>query len=223
MKLPFSPPEFFSVFAAYNTAVWPLQLLLVGLAVTVVGLALRPRHWSNRFTSWVLAFLWIWMGLVYHFGFFRTINPAAGVFAAAFVLEGVLIGVVGGVRGRLDFRFQPTWLGLTGVLLIGYALVGYPLLASLMGHHFPMTPTFGLPCPTTIFTFGVLLWLLRPAPVSLLVVPLAWSLLGTSAALQLGVREDLGLVVAGVLTAVLRFVPWAGLPALERRRPLFEK
>ena len=213
MKLPFSQPEFFGVFAAYNTAVWPFQLVLVGLAVAVVWLAVRPRRWSNRFASWVLAFFWIWMGLVYHFVFFRAINPAAGVFAAAFVLEGVLIGVVGGAQGRLDCRVQPTWRGIAGALVIAYALVGYPALALLLGHQFPATATFGLPCPTTIFTLGVLLWLRQPAPVSLLIIPAAWSLIGTSAALQLGVREDLGLVVAGVATAVLRFVPWAGLPA----------
>lgn len=223
MKLPFGQPEFFGVFAAYNGAIWPLQLLLVGLGVAVVWVAVRPRAWSNRFASWVLAFLWIWMGLVYQFVFFRAINPPAGVFAAAFVLEGVLIGVMGGVQGKLDFRFQPTRRGIVGALFIAYALVGYPALASLLGHQFPATPTFGLPCPTTIFTLGVLLWLRPPAPVALLIIPLAWSLIGTSAALQLGVREDLGLVAAGVVTAVMRFIPWAGLPALEHRRPLLEK
>jgi Family of unknown function (DUF6064) len=223
MNLPFSQSEFFAVFAAYNSAVWPVQLLLVGFGVVVVGAALRPRHWSSRLASGILALLWIWMGLVYHFGFFRAINPAAGLFAAGFVLEGALLGVEGGVRGRLDFHVQPTPQGFVGALLIGYALVGYPLLAYLLGQQFPATPTFGLPCPTTIFTLGVLLWLQRPAPVSLLVIPLAWSVIGTTAALQLGVGEDFGLVVAGVLTVVLRFVPRAGLSALERGGPLLEK
>jgi hypothetical protein len=223
MNLPFGQAEFFGVFAAYNSAVWPVQVLLVGFGVLIVGAALRPRPWSSRLTSWMLALLWIWMGLVYHFGFFRAINPAAGIFAAGFVLEGAVLGVVGGLRGRLDFHFQPTAQGFGGALLIGYALVGYPLLASLLGQQCPATPTFGLPCPTTIFTFGVLLWLQRPAPVTLLVIPLAWSVIGTAAALQLGVGEDFGLIVAGVLTVVLRFVPRARLSALEHGRPLLEK
>jgi hypothetical protein len=223
MNPPFSQSEFFAVFAAYNSAIWPVQLLLAGLGVLVVGVALRPRPWSGRVATWILAMLWIWMGLVYHFGFFRAINPAAGFFAAGFVLEGVLLAVVGGVRGRLDVRFQPTPQGLGGALLVGYALIGYPLLASLLGQQFPATPTFGLPCPTTIFTLGVLLWLQRPAPVFLLIIPLAWSVIGTAAALQLDVREDFGLLVAAVLTVVLRFVSRAGLSALERGRPLLEK
>jgi hypothetical protein len=112
---------------------------------------------------------------------------------------------------------------LGGALLVGYALIGYPLLASLLGQQFPATPTFGLPCPTTIFTLGVLLWLQRPAPVFLLIIPLAWSVIGTAAALQLDVREDFGLLVAAVLTVVLRFVPRVGLSTLERGRPLLEK
>jgi hypothetical protein len=223
MNPPFSQSEFFAVFAAYNSAIWPVQLLLAGLGVLVVGVALRPRPWSGRVATWILAMLWIWMGLVYHFGFFRAINPAAGFFAAGFVLEGVLLAVVGGVRGRLDVRFQPTPQGLGGALLVGYALIGYPLLASLLGQQFPATPTFGLPCPTTIFTLGVLLWLQRPAPVFLLIIPLAWSVIGTAAALQLDVREDFGLLVAAVLTVVLRFVPRVGLSTLERGRPLLEK
>lgn len=207
MNLPFGQAEFFAVFAAYNSAVWPVQLLLVGLAVAIVGLALRPRTWSNRFTSWVLAFLWVWMGLVYHFGFFHRINPAAGLFAVFFVIQGLLFGLAGGVRGRLDFHFQPTVRGFAGALLVGYALVGYPLLGSLLGREFPATPTFGLPCPTTIFTLGVLFWLRRPASWFFLVIPLAWSLVGTTAALQLGVPEDLGLFAAGVVVAFLRFEP----------------
>ena len=55
MKLPFSQSEFFAVFAAYNSAVWPAQLLLVGFGVLIVGAALRPRPWSSRLTSWMLA------------------------------------------------------------------------------------------------------------------------------------------------------------------------
>jgi hypothetical protein len=55
----------------------------------------------------------------------------------------------------------------------------------------------------------------------LLVIPFAWSVIGTAAALQPDVREDFGLIVAGVLTVVLRFVPWAGLSAPERRRADF--
>jgi hypothetical protein len=63
---------------------------------------------------------------------------------------------------------------------------------------------FGVaPCPTTIFTFGILLWATKPVPGYLLVIPFLWSIVGMSAALNLQVPQDYGLVVAGVLGTTL--------------------
>jgi hypothetical protein len=81
--------------------------------------------------------------------------------------------------------------------------VAYPLVARSFGHIYPAAPTFGLPCPTTIATLGLLLWLVPPVPLPLVVVPLIWSAVGTSAAVRLGVREDFGLGLAGVLTLMV--------------------
>jgi hypothetical protein len=91
-----------------------------------------------------------------------------------------------------------------GWALIAYALIAYPLLGHAFGHRYPALPTFGLPCPTTIFTFGVLL--LAAAPRALFVVPLAWSAIGSVAAFRLGVVQEYGLLAAGLigLAAVLQ-------------------
>lgn len=58
-------------------------------------------------------------------------------------------------------------------------------------------------CPTTIFTFGTLLWAENRVSVGLLLVPLGWSLLGTTAAVMLGMTEDLGLTGAVVIGTAL--------------------
>ena len=91
---------------------------------------------------------------------------------------------------------------------MGFGLVIYPLLGYVMGHHYPAVPTFGLPCPTTVFTIGVLLFVSAPLPRSVFIVPLLWAAVGSIAAFQLGVLQDLGLLVAGLvgLVAVI-FVP----------------
>jgi hypothetical protein len=204
MKLPFDTSQFFAVFASYNTAIWPAQIVLTALGIAAVALALRPRPWSDRAVAGVLAVLWVWMGLVYHVAFFSTINPAANVFGALFVLEGIALAALG-VGRRLRFRFDTDVRGVAGAAFIVYALVLYPVLGYVAGHRYPATPTFGAPCPTTILTLGLLLW--AEAPKLLLIVPLAWSLLGASAAAQLGVWEDLGLVAAGLLAAVLTLAP----------------
>ena len=97
--------------------------------------------------------------------------------------------------------------GLVGATLVLFALVVYPAFSVYVGHSYPAMPTFGLPCPTTIFTIGVLAFLVRPYPRSPLVVPVLWCLVGVQAAFLLGVPQDLGLGVAAVLGALLLFRP----------------
>jgi hypothetical protein len=91
-------------------------------------------------------------------------------------------------------------------MLAIYALVAYPAIAYASGQHYPALPTFGLPCPTTIFTIALLLWMPGTSPRALLVIPILWSVLGLSAATTLGIREDFGLAVAGAI-AVVRLLP----------------
>lgn len=63
---------------------------------------------------------------------------------------------------------------------------------------------FGVaPCPTTIFTFGLLLWAATPVPAYLIIIPLIWAFIGMSAAVNLQVPQDYGLVAAGVIGTVL--------------------
>lgn len=215
MPLPFTTAEFLDVFRAYNEAVWPAQWLLFALGVAVVALAVRGTRRSARALSGLLVVLWLWMGVVYHFGFFRTINPAAGGFAAAFVAQAAAFAWLGAWKGRLDVRVERDAAGAAGGLLALYALVVYPLVGHLLGHRYPAVPTFGLPCPTTILTFAVLVWARAPVPRLLLVVPVAWAALGTVAALQLGMRQDLGLLVAaalGVIAALGRGVRHGATP-----------
>jgi hypothetical protein len=202
--LPFTTEEFLDVFGRYNQAIWPMQTVAYGLGFAAVLLALRPGRWSSRLVVSVLAVFWLWTGIVYHLVYFREINGAAVLFGILFVGQGVLWLLVGVVRPRLTFRTHNDLSALIGGLIIAYALVGYPLLGLALGQSYPRMPAFGVtPCPVTIFTFGLLLWTERPFPRSTLIIPLLWSLLGVSAAISLGVGEDIGLAVAGVLATVL--------------------
>jgi hypothetical protein len=102
-------------------------------------------------------------------------------------------------------------------VLVAYALVGYPLLGSLAGHRYPQVPTFGVPCPTTIFTLGVLLWHGERSWL-VLAIPLAWTAIGTVAALQLSVPQDFGLGAAGLVTVVVLVA--MKIPSAGSQRPL---
>lgn len=198
--LPFTTASFLEVFAHYNTAIWPAQIVAYGLGVVAVALVVRPIGPAGRIVSAILAAFWFWMGAVYHLGYFAAINPAANLFGAAFILEGLLLAWFGVVRGTLDLRWRTGPLPLAGAVLALYALVVYGLLAVSFGHPWPVTPLFGVaPCPTTIFTFALLLMARRPVPLTVLAVPFLWALVGGSAAFLLGVPEDYGLIIAGVL------------------------
>jgi hypothetical protein len=113
------------------------------------------------------------------------------------------------VRGRLRFSPVADWRGATGGILIAYALLAYPLLGWLAGHRYPRAPTFGVPCPTAIFTLGILLLAAPPVPRVAYIVPVLWAAVGSVAAFALGVPEDLGLLAAGIAALVAAFIPRA--------------
>ena len=87
---------------------------------------------------------------------------------------------------------------------MSYAAILYPLIGLATGHHYPETPMFGVtPCPVTIFTFGLLLFTVRPVPRWLLVIPFIWSLIGGSAAILLNVPQDWLLLASGCIALPL--------------------
>ena len=203
MRLPFTTDEFFRVFANYNLKVWPMQFVLLLMAIAIILLALKRRSYSSKYVVLILSFLWIWMGAVYHLAFFSTINKAAYIFGGIFILQGILFLLAARSIHRISFQFKKNIYGFTGMLFIVYSLAIYPSIGLFLGHDYPASPTFGLPCPTTIFTFGILLWMNKRVPIYLLIIPLLWTAIGFLAAFSMGVYEDIGLLVAGIVTAVL--------------------
>jgi hypothetical protein len=207
MKIPFTVEQFFDVFAAYNVAVWPAPLVAYVLGIIAVVLVFREGRLSAPTISAVLSLFWIWMGGIYHLAFFSAINPAAWFFGMLFIFQGLLFILNSVGYNKLEFRFSLRPLPVIGACFIVYALVVYPLLGFSLGHAYPGVPLFGVaPCPTTIFTFGLLLCCARPVPVYLLVIPLLWSIVGMSAAISLHVPQDYGLVIAGVVGTLLILV-----------------
>ncbi len=198
MQLPFSTEQFFNVFRQYNETVWPTQIILLMLALVAVALVIFPRRWSGVAISAILAFLWAWLGLAYHLAFFASVNPLAYVFSAVSVAGGIVFIWQGVVRRRLKFGMGRRARTLVGFVLVLFAVAVYPAWSIYAGHRYPALPTFGLPCPTTIFTLGMLAFLAPPHPRSPFLVPVLWCFVGSQAAFLLGVSQDLGLIVAGI-------------------------
>jgi len=198
--LPFTSEQFLGVFEEYNEAVWPMQPVLFVVGLVAVALTFWKKRVSDSTVSTILAGLWLWMGIVYHILFFSAINPVAIAFGILFIVQGFLFLYAGPVRKRLSFGGGKSWTTVLGTCVLLYGLVVYPLLGSAFGQTYTRQPTFGVPCPTTIFTFGLLFWADKCVPTYILIVPLLWAVIGLSAAFLLGMWQDLGLFVVGSLS-----------------------
>lgn len=201
--LPFTRDQFFAVFAAYNAATWPAAILAYPLPLAALWFAWRGGLGAGRWVGAVLAVMWAWVGLIYHGLFFADINPAALGFAAAFLVQAALFAGHAWTRRGLEFGSRSRLRTIAGAAMILYALILYPLIGLAAGERYPAMPLFGVtPCPLLIFTFGLMLWARRPAK-WLWIVPLAWAIIGGSAAVLLSVPQDWALPVAAVVSLAI--------------------
>jgi hypothetical protein len=199
--LPFTSEQFFGVFADYNRALWPLALAWwLGAAGVLVAVWRSPAA-RSRWLTWFLAALWAWNAVAYHAWFFTRINPAAWLFAVLSGVQAVAL-VQNAVRARVQYFSSTGALRLVGASLALYSLA-YPILTIGFGHRYPAAPTFGVPCPTDLLTFGALLTVRGGVPLSLAIVPVLWGFIGGSAALVLGVQTDYVLLAAGAGLAIV--------------------
>ena len=188
--MPFTSAEFFATLSAYNSAVGPLPLVLVLGVLFLTMSALRGHRRGVAVVYLGLAGLWAWMGIVYHWMYFRPVNPSAAVFAVLFTVQAALFLAQALAPGRLVLPSRSAvWFGLSAIV---YATLVYPMVGELLGHHYPARPTFGLPCPTTIATFGLLALLPVREPRWLPIVPSMWAAVGTLA-ITFGMVEDVSL------------------------------
>jgi hypothetical protein len=217
VSLPFDRAQFFAVLRDYNETFWPFQVLLVLAGFAAVALAAAGGRGPGRAISAILAALWAWMGVVYHGIFFLPVNPAAALFGAFFLAAAALFAWEGVVHGRLRFECAAQARCVAAFALIACALVVYPLAPLMLGRDVLELASFGLPCPTTVFTLGMLGLLKPPFSRAVFVVPVLWALVGMQAAWLLGVYEDLALAAAAL--AGLWFVFAQGTAQGTRSKP----
>lgn len=200
MNMPFSSDQFFHVFELYNKTFFPIQILLVliGFAgLLLLHTRLETRH---KLVGVMLGGLWIWSGLVYHILHFSNINKAAFVFGGLFIAQGILMLISAFGKRKLDFSVAGmNTRVLNAYFLILFGLVIYPVIGYMVQPGILRVISLGLPCPTTIFTFGFFLLAYKGFPRHLLIIPTIWSLIGTSAAIHFGVYQDMMLLVSAVI------------------------
>lgn len=204
MQLPFTHEAFLDLFGRYNTLLWPAALLLWAATAALVWWWLVGGAQAGRAMAGLLTVHWAWSAIVYHWFYFRDINPAAAIFAAAFLLQAALFAWLALRRPAVTPVRGGARRAVGGALMI--CGLAYPALGFAFGLEYPRMPLFAVPCPTTLVTAGVLTAAAgEPRVVS--VVPILWALVGTSAALTLGIRADLMLAPAALALLVALIAP----------------
>jgi len=191
--------QFWELIVNYNQAVWPMQIVAYLLGIAALFFAIKETKYSSRIISAILAFFWLWIGILCCLIYFRQIWKPFIVSGILFIIQAILFLIAGVVKSNISFRFRPDVYGVIGIIFIAYAIIGYPIVEYLLGRSYSQFLYIGLvPCPTTIFTFGLLLWMYKKLPKYILIIPFIFSLNGILA-IYLGIFEDIGLIIAGLL------------------------
>lgn len=199
--------EFFSTLLKYNETFWLMSIITFLMGILIVYLAVRK--YSSRVISALLCFLWVWSGVVFFIIYYGSMDveflgmtlPSVWYLGGfLFLVQSSLFLVLGVIKSSISFQVGQDWGSAVGALLVVYAMVVYPLVGVLTGISYPEYPIFGTaPCPVTIFSIGLLLWLDRKVPMIIAVIPFIWSLMGIMPVLVLNIWADVGLVLSGII------------------------
>ncbi|MFX1510445.1 MAG: DUF6064 family protein [Promethearchaeota archaeon] len=213
-----SATEFFAIIAAYNSVYLIATILTIILGIVAVIFAIRKTAYSDQLISLTLAFLWLWVGIVFGFITFGAWTPIIlGVpipgfgyfFGLTFTIQGLLFLYFGVYRKSLSFQFQQNLHGFLGLILIIYAIVIYGLIGFVTGHPFPFYPLFGTsPCPVSIFTIGLFLWADERISPVVLIIPLVHGLIAIVPIIGFGIYADILLFLSGLITIFILYRHW---------------
>jgi hypothetical protein len=115
------------------------------------------------------------------------------------VVQGLLILYNSLVTERLRFSYGTQIKDYIAYILIAYGLIIYPVIIFFVEGSFCETIVLGLPCPSTIFTFGLIILTTQKFPKYLLIIPSIWAVIGLSAAIHIGVIQNVMIIISAIV------------------------
>lgn len=203
MNIPFTKEDFFNVFIDYNIFVFPFQIILLLIGLTLLFLINSKYKGVNILIITYLSFLFAWIGVIYFFNFFSSINPGAKIFGSLFIIQSALLIFNIFKRNVLEFTYEKNNKHIIGVSFVILGLIVYPIIGILIEGSFSKIISVGLPCPTIIIFYGFILLTKKTLPKYLLIIPTIWAIIGTTAVFNFSVYQDILLIVVAVITIVL--------------------
>lgn len=162
--LMFSPSIYWRLFESLNRSAWPMALSAVALGA-VIWAAPHRSHTGGlgatglaRWAALLMAGCWLFVAWAFFWQRFAPVYSAAPVFAALFAVQAAGWALLAASPGlRWAQRSRRTAFGL---FLAGWALVGHPVLALVLGRPLWQAEWFGLaPDPTVLGGLALLLLL----------------------------------------------------------------
>ncbi|SDZ77950.1 DUF6064 family protein [Microbulbifer marinus] len=175
--IPFTADVYFRLLERTSDTFWPFHLLTLALGCSALLCALTGRE---RITLLLIAPLWVFVGVAYFLQRYAELNWAGRYAGWAFIAEGGVLALIAitrcGIGKSPHLRRLPS---IAGILIAACGLIGYPLIAPLMGYSWFQAETFGIhPAPTAIATLGLILITLRGTAMWLAaIVPFLWLIL----------------------------------------------
>jgi len=203
--LMFSKATYFRLFELQNLALWPFQLLALGIGIALLICLVQGGARSGRTAALLLALAWLHVAWNYFAQRYATINTGAPYFALGFALQAVLLLWLASRKKEPRLVEPAGTLGKLGLAIAVIALLGYPLLAPLGGRPWTGAELFGLaPDPTVALSLSALL-LWRSGPL-LWIVPLLWCAISTATLVELRAGQAWVLPVLAALAAGARLL-----------------
>jgi hypothetical protein len=200
--LSFSLEEFLLVLESYNLDIWPLQIIAYTLILLVLFILLKPTKYSAKIVSAILSFFWLFTGIVFCFIYWAPNHIFGYIFGICCAAQGLLF-LYSIIKSDIAITLPNKTNMLIGILFILYAMIGYQILGYYLDHIYPNFFAVGLvPCPTTIFTFGLFVLINKKIPIKYVAIPFVISL-GGFLAVYNGIYEDVGLIILGIWGTIL--------------------
>ena len=124
----FTLERFLNYATRYNLDLYPAQYLMLGLGLIIILTVFFRTEHSSRFIFAILAVFYGWIGIQFYMVYFKDFMPIPFVFAILFIIQALIFILEGTIRNRISFQFTADLYGLTGALLLFYALFGYPYI-----------------------------------------------------------------------------------------------
>ena len=183
----FSKNIYYDLIASYNQAVWPLHA--VCLLVFILLFVLTSRNQANKKIQIGLLLTFVaslcFMGKVYFFDYFRTINWASRYIAIGFFIQSGLLVLQ--VFSRKPERHN---LSLSKYSIIIFAVVIFfiPIIEWLIHDRFEMLPIIGVDPDITMMALITYVVLFKRSW-WLLILPMLWLMLSVVMHHTMGAQE----------------------------------